>query len=1122
MIFDLVSDYADVLTGMPHDHPRYRILKLVDEAIRRDEQFIDRHRADYPQALFQCLWNRLRWHDAPDLATYYSTDDCRWPENVPPWSLEGEKAYQRANVWLSQKEEHTTGWYWVRSLRPPESSLGSGQGTILEGQSYAIHCVACFHLDDLVVSASDECTLRIRNGSSGHELHVLQGHSQPVTGVCVSKDDQTIISGSLDGTVRIWNAETGECLDCLSLNSGGITGISLSSEGRLLAASLEDNTVIVWNLEERRRQSIINTECKVYSVAMTADGKTVVCGTDLYVYVFSSASGQLEFRQSGVRGKVKSLAISGDGQLVAAGGEASSGVVVWKLKSGREILRLVGHTEPVTAVTFAQNGKRVVTCSADRSIRIWNVESGVELASHWVPEVVDSLAVSHDGRTIVCGNREGTCRQFAITDDCAVTRLVGHSARIGNVAFSPDGRFIASTELFEPTVRLWDGFCGQPRHQLFGHVAALAIDLKVQISPDSKRLLSVGGNGEDARLWDTETGRPAIRFPSHIKLAETEFSEAGMFLCATVTDCNLNYGNEGTQNASRRMVIDAFSGYPLSISPNSLQLFDRRGMAQRKPFQAAMSRAETVISDRAGSAFAWFNLPLKHLATPGQGSRWAGSYENHLCLIELVIAGIKQERPPLIQISPLKELPHRLQIPQSVIQEIMVEASYGAGDFDSVATQLASKDRGFRFAAIQSLAMVQLDSSQRRKLAPVLRHYFEHCTRDAETTAMEFFQSIPLFDRSMLPAVIEGLDDPRESRQLACLTMIGSLGAVAKPFVDVLLNRLVEYSKTAALMPIRDGLLIAISRIGLDAKMPFPVILKAIKHGDAALRRDGCEILDQLVADASLTDVDGSVPQLTELLSVVDSLTKTRITRILGQLGSAASDSFIALQAQLSDKNRELRRITAWALAQTCLSHKEVYFAAALLCLDNAQRRQTGAECLAKPGVDISPVEPLIIQALAEETDDTVRSLIAKVVSRLSSPIAAIPATLSTATAGAELPARSVAASNGDPLRSSTNASAGTVGLAHRLADSENAAKFNFLIHEARKLWTKHRAQLVWWQRFRCPAPPLVSNDGTGSMVTKWEESLQKYKTLWEEWFKRPRWHQMFSIPPAFPDPGRD
>ena len=53
MIFALIQDFTDALNAMPREHPRLRILKLLDEAIRRDVHFIDRH----PTTFFQCMWN---------------------------------------------------------------------------------------------------------------------------------------------------------------------------------------------------------------------------------------------------------------------------------------------------------------------------------------------------------------------------------------------------------------------------------------------------------------------------------------------------------------------------------------------------------------------------------------------------------------------------------------------------------------------------------------------------------------------------------------------------------------------------------------------------------------------------------------------------------------------------------------------------------------------------------------------------------------------------------------------------------------------------------------------------------------------------------------------------------
>ncbi len=67
MIFDLVHDFAAALASIPEAHPRRRILALLDEAIRRDVHFIDRH----PTTLFQCLWNSCWWYDCPEAAAHY-------------------------------------------------------------------------------------------------------------------------------------------------------------------------------------------------------------------------------------------------------------------------------------------------------------------------------------------------------------------------------------------------------------------------------------------------------------------------------------------------------------------------------------------------------------------------------------------------------------------------------------------------------------------------------------------------------------------------------------------------------------------------------------------------------------------------------------------------------------------------------------------------------------------------------------------------------------------------------------------------------------------------------------------------------------------------------------------
>ena len=68
MIFELAGDFGEALAAMPAEHPKRRMLGLLEEAVRRDSHFIARH----PTTLFQCLWNICWWYDCPEADAEFS------------------------------------------------------------------------------------------------------------------------------------------------------------------------------------------------------------------------------------------------------------------------------------------------------------------------------------------------------------------------------------------------------------------------------------------------------------------------------------------------------------------------------------------------------------------------------------------------------------------------------------------------------------------------------------------------------------------------------------------------------------------------------------------------------------------------------------------------------------------------------------------------------------------------------------------------------------------------------------------------------------------------------------------------------------------------------------------
>src|SRR5262249_14656413 len=100
LTFDLATDLRGALSTLSVEDSRCGILRLLDEALRRDIHFIVRHREDYPQALFQCLWNSCWWYDCPEAAHHYA-------ERRAPGQERGVGLYRLLEDWRTAKEHET-------------------------------------------------------------------------------------------------------------------------------------------------------------------------------------------------------------------------------------------------------------------------------------------------------------------------------------------------------------------------------------------------------------------------------------------------------------------------------------------------------------------------------------------------------------------------------------------------------------------------------------------------------------------------------------------------------------------------------------------------------------------------------------------------------------------------------------------------------------------------------------------------------------------------------------------------------------------------------------------------------------------------------------------------------
>jgi serine/threonine protein kinase len=263
---------------------------------------------------------------------------------------------------------------------------------------------------------------------------------------------------------------------------------------------------------------------------------------------------------------------------------------------------LSAHSSSINDLLLSADGRRLVSASADKTIRLWDLTSGEVLQTWDSPSFVNAVLLSPDETQLYSGNADGTLQSWAIAETAPLWQQpLAHSGAVNTLGRTPDGQRLVSGGA-DGTIHVWEANTGQGLQSMTAHQGAVNT---LVVTSDGQTIIS-GGTDRDINIWDIDSGKLVQKLQGHESFVNAlALSPDGRFLFSASADGTVRHWQIDTGELLH--TLEGHTSYVNDV------VFSRDGQTLSSSSADQTVRIWDGKTGMAKQVLTGFGMPVDHL-----------------------------------------------------------------------------------------------------------------------------------------------------------------------------------------------------------------------------------------------------------------------------------------------------------------------------------------------------------------------------------------------------------------------------------------------------------------------------------------------------------------------------